>query len=180
MPSAASTASVTRPSREESLPSPARSSRVKIMPCRPRAERLCSIWRASVVFPQSIVPEKNTSSGMGGRDLSVRDGRWQAGGATRSGAYFEQRDELLGGGHRAVHADHRGLLAARCSEAMISDVVAGGRDHVADPAVHPLVDLSGPNQPAAIASSRRGHPELLAEHLAPARSARRPAAPGTA
>ena len=39
---------------------------VKIMPCRPRAERLCSIWRASVDFPQSIVPEKNTSSGMGG------------------------------------------------------------------------------------------------------------------
>ena len=61
----ASTASVTRPSREDSLPSPARSSRVKITPRSPRAERLWPIWRASVLFPQSIVPEKNTSSGMG-------------------------------------------------------------------------------------------------------------------
>lgn len=48
------------------LPLPARSSRVKITPWSPRAERLCPIWRASVLFPQSIVPEKNTSSGMRG------------------------------------------------------------------------------------------------------------------
>jgi hypothetical protein len=57
-----SIAGVDRPSREESTDSPMRSSLVKISPCRPRAELLWSICRARVDLPQSIVPEKNTSS----------------------------------------------------------------------------------------------------------------------
>src|SRR5690242_21229688 len=106
MPSTASTASVTSPSRDDSLPSPARSSLVKMTACRPREARLWTICRASVLLPQSIVPEKKTSSGMGGT-AAFRSGTGT--GVRWSGAYFEQRHELLDGGHRAVQAGHFGL-----------------------------------------------------------------------
>ena len=41
---------------------PERSSLVKLSPARPRAAWLWSIWRARVDLPQSMVPEKKTSS----------------------------------------------------------------------------------------------------------------------
>src|SRR4029079_423896 len=73
-PSVTSIAEVDNPRRELSMFSPARSSLVKIRPDFPRARWLWSIWSARVDLPQSIVPEKNTSSATDGT-LSVRPGR---------------------------------------------------------------------------------------------------------
>ncbi|CAM5249275.1 hypothetical protein SVIOM342S_10102 [Streptomyces violaceorubidus] len=129
------------------MPSPARSSRVKIMPASPRAERLCSIWRASVDFPQSIVPEKNTSSGM--RGWAPFGGGGACGG---SGAYFEQRDELLGRVIEPWLPTIADSLGSR-SEAMSS---TSSRAAATTSPMRPWTRSStrGPNQPAAIASSR--------------------------
>src|SRR3954454_16948951 len=64
-PSATSSASCSRPSREERIASPARSWVVKIRPTRPRAAWLWFVCSASVLFPESIVPVKNWSSAIG-------------------------------------------------------------------------------------------------------------------
>src|SRR3954452_7244755 len=64
-PSATSSASCSRPSREERIASPARSWVVKIRPTRPRAAWLWFVCSASVLFPESIVPVKNCSSAIG-------------------------------------------------------------------------------------------------------------------
>src|SRR6478609_3872151 len=157
-----STASARRPSRLEMVAAPARSWRVKMMPWRPRAAWLWSIWSASVDLPQSIVPEKNTSSAMGGQQPFGRGGQ-RAG----SAADFEQGHELFDGGHRAVQADHLGLagLAAGGDD---RDVVAGGGDHVADPGQHALVHR-GAEPARGDGLFAGGDPHLLAEHLAPHR-----------
>ena len=44
------------PNLLDNIDSPARSSRVKTMPARPRELWLWSVCRARVLFPQSIVP----------------------------------------------------------------------------------------------------------------------------
>src|ERR1700712_2379689 len=58
-------ASWVSPRREETSASPARSWVVKIRPIRPRAAWLWLVCRASVLFPESIVPVKNWSSAIG-------------------------------------------------------------------------------------------------------------------
>src|SRR3954452_12245320 len=67
-------ASVDSPSRLDSVAAPARSSLVKMSPRRPRWRWLCSIWSASVDLPQSMVPEKKTSSGIAGSGSGGRSG----------------------------------------------------------------------------------------------------------
>ena len=125
-----------RPSREESSPAPARSSRVKIRPSRPRARWLWSIWRASVDLPQSIVPEKKTSSATA--QTTVRRG---AGAAS-----------LAAGVSGAVHADQRddaGVWRAR-----VDDHVARRAATTTSPTSAAPLGRPGRTSPRATASSR--------------------------
>ena len=70
------------PSREEIVAAPARSCRVKSTPARPRAAWLWCIWSASVDLPQSMVPEKKTSSAI--RPPPRRGRASRGGSATRA------------------------------------------------------------------------------------------------
>ena len=82
-----STAAVCSPSREDSTDSPARSCLVKMRPTRPRARWLWSIWSARVDLPQSIVPEKKTSSATSAQPRRWRPPRSRTGQAVAAGGH---------------------------------------------------------------------------------------------
>ena len=126
-----------RPSRLERTESPARSSLVKISPRRPRAAWLWSVCRASVDLPQSIVPQKKTSSATSA-DLAPGHGQQRHGG--------------LLGGQRAVQADQRQQLRPMVPRVDDGDLGCGGDDDVADPGR--TRSETAPNQPGATACSR--------------------------
>src|SRR5674476_1649669 len=96
--STTSRALVARPRRDDSTDSPARSCLVNISPARPLAAWLWSIWRARVDLPQSIVPEKKTSSATEGNSNGCRS-------RTLSDVprgHLDQGDRHLFGGQRSV------------------------------------------------------------------------------
>src|SRR6476469_613131 len=106
--SSTSRALVDSPRREDSTDSPARSCLVKINPRRPRAAWLWSICSARLDLPQSMVPEKKTSSATSRNPMRCRAPE-PAGGAptpprasapraarARPGAVAAPRQPLLG------------------------------------------------------------------------------------
>ena len=128
-----------RPSRDEMTALPARSCRVNSSPSRPRAAWLWCIWSARVDFPQSIVPEKKTSSATGQAPPL---------GAARNARSCDDdaRDEHLVTGQRPVHADQLergGRLRRRVHDGRApghgdDDVSDDRRDvigHLAEPAL---------------------------------------------
>src|SRR3954452_22143508 len=99
-----------RPSREDRTESPARSSLVKISPRRPRAAWLWSVWSARVDLPQSIVPQKKTSSATSA-DLAPEHG--------------QQRYACLLDTERAVQADQCEQLRSLVSGVDHGDLARG-------------------------------------------------------
>src|SRR5690606_14665727 len=123
--SVTSTASIRSPSRDDSMPSPARSLREKMTPRRPLWAWLWLSCSARVLLPESMVPAKYVSVAM-------------------SGGQPDQRDGGLGVGARAVHADQlqrrRGLGAGVDDR----DVAAHRGDDVADDRAEAVLDLAEP------------------------------------
>src|SRR6478735_5792969 len=151
-----SSAPVERPSRELRTLVPARSILVKMSPTRPRAPWLWSIWRARVDLPQSMVPEKKTSSATrhhprrrAGWHHDHRHGEFRV---ARRAVQPEQRDHLAA--HEPRVDDGEGPLG---DDEQVADAALDPRSHRAEP---PLVDgaLTG-EDPGTVTET--GCPRLL-------------------
>src|SRR5450631_1878647 len=169
--STTSMALVARPRRDDSTDSPALSCLVKISPDRPRAAWLWSIWRARVDLPQSIVPEKKTSSAITQNSTARADGWLTDVGRCRLDleavprGHLQERDRHLCRGQGPMKTQQR-QQCRPCSPGVHDrEVVTHRHNDVADPRQYMLPD--GTEQTLCHCLVPAEHPRPGGQPLAP-------------